>query len=96
MDGKGRPLRSQRQVDFCDLWRLGFESDVSMGGEGDFPGLYCSMLACSASVFVLASCPESLFLRKLLFIVHNWERRVVSEDRWVLGMVQDHCLGCSL
>lgn len=62
MDGKGRPLRSQRQVDFCDLWRLGFESDVSMGGEGDFPGLYCSMLACSAYVFVLASLQLSLLI----------------------------------
>lgn len=55
MDGEGRPLRSQRQVDFCDLRRLGFESDVSMEGEGDFSGLYCSMLACSAYVFVLTS-----------------------------------------
>lgn len=55
MDGEGRPLRSQRQVDFCDLRRLGFESDVSMEGEGDFSGLYCSMLACSVYVFVLTS-----------------------------------------
>ena len=60
MDGEGRPLRSQRQVDFCDLWRLGFESDVSMEGEGDFSGLYCSMLACSAYVFVLTSLQLSL------------------------------------
>lgn len=60
MDGEGRPLRSQRQVDFCDLWRLGFESDVSMEGEGDFPGLYHSMLGCSVYVFVLTSIQLSL------------------------------------
>lgn len=60
MDGEGRPLRSQRQVDFCDLWRLGFESDVSMEGEGDFSGLYCSMLACSVDVCVLTSLRLSL------------------------------------
>ena len=55
MDGEGRPLRSQRQVDFCDLWRLGFESDVSMEGEGDVSGLHCFMLACTVYIFVLRS-----------------------------------------
>lgn len=32
VDGKGRPLRPKRQVNFCHLWRLGLESHVSMRG----------------------------------------------------------------
>jgi len=68
VDGEGRPLRSQRQVDFCDLWRLGFESDVSMEREGGFSGLYCSMLACNVDIFVLqaSDCPQSLFFREVV------------------------------
>lgn len=79
MDGEGRPLRSQRQVDFCDLWRLGFESDVSMEGEGDFSGLYCSMFACSACVYPYKppTVPSLCFLGKSLFAMHNWEWKVV-------------------
>lgn len=34
VDGKGRSFGSQRQVDFCNLWRLGLESNVSMGCGG--------------------------------------------------------------